>query len=392
MSSATCSLPASCEYSSLYSYSPNLHLVAANEDMSVLLAGILDEQGIAYERRHHLCELTGAAEPHRIIALLRHLLSGPERQAVSVLSTDSSQPHPNSHTLDQWWRIHQTAWFGDAMANQSFETWFQSIVDTNQHRIVGHECLIRLSNGRMHNGVEILEAARIRNDIHAFDSCARSLAIRSAARQSKAQPPTPYFINFIPASIYNPDYCLKSAVDAAADSGMDRDNIVFEAVDSDRVEDTAHLRRIRDYCERNGFGFALDNVGIGKTSQQILADLHPDYIKLDRSLTMNIEKPRHAATIGKLAEVAARLGARVIAEGIEKTETMENLWLLGVEWMQGYFFGRPSPQIARLNSNSARSGSPQNGDGGSSCRMLDTDLVNLSQALDEECRTESRFV
>jgi len=68
----------------------------------------------------------------------------------------------------------------------------------------------------------------------------------------------------------------------------------------------------------------------------------------------------YAATIRKLVELADQFGVVVIAEGVERTQTMENLWLLGVECMQGYLFGRPAPQIT----------------------LWDNDVVNLSRALE----------
>jgi EAL domain-containing protein (putative c-di-GMP-specific phosphodiesterase class I) len=139
---------------------------------------------------------------------------------------------------------------------------------------------------------------------------------------------------------------MKSTMEALAESGMTSDNIVFEVVESDLVRDPAHLRRICDYYRERRFAFALDDVGTGANSLQMVCDLRPEYIKLDKTLISNVEKPMYAATIRKLVELASQFGVTVIAEGVESKETMENLWLLGVGWMQGYFFGRPAPAIA----------------------------------------------
>ncbi|HZL56015.1 MAG TPA: EAL domain-containing protein, partial [Bryobacteraceae bacterium] len=238
-------------------------------------------------------------------------------------------------------------WFDAALAEDRFSTWFQPIVDTNGHRLVGHECLIRLQAERLYSGAEIVGAAGIRGEIHAFDSHARRLAIRSAARQSRQGV---YFINFMPASIYNPDRCMKSAADAVGAAGMNRENIVFEVPESDLASDPAHLRRICDYFRREGFGFALGGVGCGSgngaDTLQNVCDLQPNYIKLDKALVRNVEQPVHAAAIRQLVELSDRFGVGVIAEGVERRHTMENLWLLGVECMQGFLFGRPSARIA----------------------------------------------
>jgi EAL domain-containing protein (putative c-di-GMP-specific phosphodiesterase class I) len=326
--------------------------------MGVLLAGILAERDIAFERERNVFALAGPQDHGRIVALLRQVLSEPERQAVSVLCGNSAD-FPRLQSLDNWWRVFETAWFEKALVADRFVTWFQPIVNTTEQRILAHECLIRLSAGRIYSGAEIVDAATIRNEIHAFDSHARRLAIRSAARQS---PQGVYFVNFMPSSIYNPEYCMRTTMEALRESGMAPENIVFEVVESDLVKDPSHLRRICDYYKARGFGFALDDVGTGANSLQMVCDLKPNYIKLDKSLIQNVEQPMYAATIRKLVELADQFHVGVIAEGVERAHTKENLWLLGVQNMQGYLFGRPAPQIAR----------PEN------------DLVNLAGVLQTE--------
>lgn len=357
-----------------------MHLVPANEDVAILLSAVLRENGMTFDTGPGLFELTEPGDPGRVLSRLRQLLSEPERQAVGVLSGVSTAPGlPSVQPLDRWWQIHQTGWFQEAMAGNRFETWFQPIVDTARHRILAHECLIRLNTlsnprgGRLYNGGEIVDAARTRNEIHAFDAHARSLAIRSAARQPVQENPL-FFVNFMPSSIYNPEHCMKSTLATLQESGLRPENIVFEVVESDLIRDPSHLRGICDYYRRHGFAFALDDLGTGSNSLQLLCDLHPDYIKLDKSLVANVEQPMYAATIRKLVELAGQFGVGVIAEGVEKAETMENLWLLGVQWMQGYFFGRPAPGIVRQSDDA----------------YPDTDLANLARSLDEACRAAAR--
>lgn len=390
MSCALCAIRENCQPSSL-------HLIPATEDMTVLLAGILSEHRIPFERRHNVFALDNPTpdDPtpdkpgghERLIALLRQVLSEPERRDVSVFAGEVSGRFPTTHSLDEWWRIHQTAWFSDALANDRFETWFQPIVDTGSNKILAHECLIRLNAGRLYSGGEIIDAARTRNEIHAFDSYARRLAIRSAAKQSATGK---YFVNFMPSSIYNPEHCMKSTLEALSESGILPESIVFEVVESDLVRNSAHLRNICDYYRRHGFGFALDDVGTGANSLQMVCDLHPDYIKLDKSLIDKVEQPMYAATIGKLVELAGQFGVSVIAEGVEKPETMENLWLLGVHRMQGYFFGRPSPRITRQTPEVQRPDASLAD--AATHQMLDPDLVNLSRSLSAACELAGQTV
>jgi EAL domain-containing protein (putative c-di-GMP-specific phosphodiesterase class I) len=327
------------------------HLLTDAPLMGDLLGSILAEHRLVFERRGNLFTLvTSGGKPGtaqktnaRIVELLRQVLSEPERRAVSVF-TDNGSGFPVPRALDEWWRVFETAWFEKALTEDRFVTWFQPIVDTVANTTIAHECLIRLNCGRMFSGGEIVDAAKIRNDIHRFDSYARSLALRCAAQQSTD---AVYFVNFMPSSIYNPELCLKTTLQTLDENGMKPSNVVFEVVESELVRDPAHLRRICDFYRNRGFGFALDDVGTGSNSLQMVCELKPDFVKLDKSLVQNVEHPMYAATIRKLVELSDQFGVTVIAEGVERMETQENLWLLGVRCMQGYLFGHPAPQVSR---------------------------------------------
>ncbi len=123
-------------------------------------------------------------------------------------------------------------------------------------------------------------------------------------------------------------------------------NVVLEAVETNRNPDLARLARIGDFIRAHGIGFALDDVGVNAEALRLVCELRPDYIKLEKRLVHRMEQPREAAAVRKLVEVAERLGVRVIAKGVERVATMELLWMAGVQYMQGYLFGSPTPDIA----------------------------------------------
>jgi len=340
------------------SSSSALHLVAETGEMRELLEGTLNSLAIEFERNGEICSIASRGEQARIVGLLRQMLSGPERSAVSVCEF-RGDGLPAIRDLDQWWRMHETKWFEQALAEDCFEMWFQPVIDTTTREVMGHECLIRLQTKRLYSGAEIVHAAHMRNQIHAFDAHARRLAILSAARQNQHGR---FFINVMPSSIYNPEFCLRGVIDALAETGMPAENIVFEIVESDLVRESAHLRKICDYFRSHGFAFALDDAGTGANSLQMVCELRPDFIKIDKSLVQNVERPMYGATVRKLVELADRFSVGVIAEGVETIHTMENLWLLGVQKMQGYLFGRPERNITSADSGLlrlARALSPQ---------------------------------
>ncbi len=277
-----------------------------------------------------------------IVQLLSQHLNEAELRDIRV-SGNSVHGLFNSFTIDQWTHRAGTAWFDDAFLNDRFTAYFQPIVDVRKEIVFAHECLIRLLAGGFFSGAEIIEAAQRRGDIHLFDSYARRLSVRMAGGQRRAG--TKVFVNFMPSSIYDPEHCMRSTMADMDKTDLAPTDVVFEVVESDKLASNAHLRKICDYYRARNFGFALDDVGTGSNSLQLMCDLHPEYIKLDKSLVANIAQPMYRATIGKIVEVAEQFGIQVIGEGVEDAATMIALSQAGVALMQGYYFARPAPTM-----------------------------------------------
>ena len=318
---------------------PKLLLLPETDAMADLLVGVLAEHNISFDCQDGLILTSTPGGKGRTVALLRQVLSEPARRAVGVVGA-APNGFPVSRHLDDWWRMNETVWFDRALAEDRFETWFQPVVDTTENRVFAHECLVRLNGVRLHSGREIVEAAKLRGELQSFDGHARRLALRCAARVSGKGK---FFVNFVPATIYSPDSCVREVCDELELTGLQRRQIVLEAVDAELVTDRSHLRRIADHCRRNDIGFSLDDVD--GASLRLIMDLKPDFVKLHRRLVEDIERPAQAATVRRLVSAAGQSGSLVVAKGVEKTRTMESLWLLGVQCMQGYLFGRPVPGI-----------------------------------------------
>lgn len=202
-------------------------------------------------------------------------------------------------------------------------TWFQPIIDTFDHRILAYDCLVPFAADSFSSELDAIEAA-----------------IHSAAQQARQGL---YFVNLTPSSIDDPEIDLHSIGEAVFDAGMQPANVVFEILESDLARDPVHSDCLRRYLRNGGFGFALSGAGVsaGVGSFQAVSDFAPDYIKLDRRLTRHISQQACAPAIGKLVQMAEKSGARVIAEGVDRVRMVENLWLLGVQFMQGHLFGDP---------------------------------------------------
>lgn len=103
----------------------------------------------------------------------------------------------------------------------------------------------------------------------------------TAVRQATLVKENKVFINFIPTSIYSPQFCLKSTIQLAHELHIDPAQLVFEVVETEKVDDIEHLKTILAYYRDRGFEYALDDVGEGYSTLEMLAELKPKYMKLD---------------------------------------------------------------------------------------------------------------
>jgi EAL domain-containing protein (putative c-di-GMP-specific phosphodiesterase class I) len=88
----------------------------------------------------------------------------------------------------------------------------------------------------------------------------------------------------------------------------------------------------------DGFRFAIDHLGTGRDSIQLLSHVPMDYMKIDGSLMQGLHRePGAQKTVGDLADTASDLGIKTIAERIEDANTMATLWQLGIDLIQGNY-------------------------------------------------------
>ena len=237
----------------------------------------------------------------------------------------------------------QSGWLLEMLDEKRLDTWFQPTVEcADPSRIFPYECLMRgEDNGQLVFPDRILNVARGAGLLFHLDRDARVTSIFNA---SKFGLQTKVFINFMPTAIYDPVNCLRTTVKAVDKCNLRREQVVFEVIESDHVDDPNFLRNILDFYREQGFGVALDDIGSGYSSLNLLNQIRPDYIKLDRDLLTGVHTDSYKGLIAaKLLEVARDLEIPTVAEGIETEEEFEWLREHGADYVQGYLFAKPAP-------------------------------------------------
>lgn len=272
-------------------------------------------------------------------AEVRVLLDDGDTQPTQLLAAAMAAP-----TLDQLGARLQAgdlqAMFTDEAA--SFRSVYQPIIDLTDRRVVAYEALLRARDA---NGVDHLPGPLFAQAQRAgwgarLDRIGRTSALTGAAGWLGGRS---LFVNFVPTSIYDPRVCLATTERAATRAGIELANVVFEVTESERVTDPAHLESVFAYYRQRGARVALDDLGSGWSSLNLLARLQPEVVKLDRELIEGLSGPAARAVVSAVVEISHSYGGQVLAEGVESEHQSAAVLGLGVDLAQGWLYGRPMP-------------------------------------------------
>jgi EAL domain-containing protein (putative c-di-GMP-specific phosphodiesterase class I)/GGDEF domain-containing protein len=226
-------------------------------------------------------------------------------------------------------------------------TWYQPIVDMEQGTIMGYEALTRGPANTAYERADALFAGcRGEPLLDELDRACRCQAVRSARG---LDPRKKLFLNSLPESLGRPGFTGGGFLDALQESALQPRNLVLEITERTSIEDFEAFGRELSALRRQGFLVAIDDVGTGYSSLQTITEIHPDFIKVDLSLVKNIHRSLlKQELVRSLLQAGARIGAQVIAEGIENEEEQRSLRRCGVRYGQGYYFARPAPPFTGL--------------------------------------------
>jgi EAL domain-containing protein (putative c-di-GMP-specific phosphodiesterase class I) len=226
----------------------------------------------------------------------------------------------------------------------NFTSHLQPIIDLSDYSLLGYESLLRSGDqSKKMNPGQLFEVAAITGFHSMLDQKARKSAIE--CRVGQVNPGIKSFINFLPSTIYNPEFCLRHTFQIVNEIGMNPEDLVFEVVETEKIEDVEHLKSVLDVYKREGMKVALDDVGSGFATVEMLTLLKPDYVKIDRSFINHCDSlAENQEFLRRVLKIAKELNILVIAEGIEREEELLFCKEIGVHYAQGYFIGKPAQQ------------------------------------------------
>lgn len=210
---------------------------------------------------------------------------------------------------------------------------YQPIIELATSRTVGFEALARFTGEpRQAPDAWFSDAVSVGLEVE-LERAALTAALRGLCR--------------LPADVFlavnlGPEALLDDTVADLLDEQPTR--TIVELTEHAQVADYDVLHSALLTLRSQGLRLAIDDAGAGYASLRHILNLNPDIIKADVSLTAQVDRDRGArAMTAALVSFASEMGQVVVAEGIERPETLAALQAIGVQFGQGYLLGRPQP-------------------------------------------------
>ena len=233
------------------------------------------------------------------------------------------------------------------LKTQAISTHFQPIVDLRTGDIIGYEALSRGPlESPLHSPIALFQAANTESLLTQLEDLCLNQALKNAARH---QLDNLLFLNVNPITLGKHAKNFPVFLDCLRQQHLGPARIVFELTERTAIQDFDLFRASISRCRQNQFTIAIDDAGAGYSSLQAIAELQPEYIKIDRSLIQNIQESNlKKALLSALVDCGHAIHAKLIAEGIETSAELTEIIRLGVDYGQGFLLARPAAPPPQL--------------------------------------------
>ncbi|HEV3000151.1 MAG TPA: EAL domain-containing protein [Solirubrobacteraceae bacterium] len=216
---------------------------------------------------------------------------------------------------------------------------FQPVVDLQRGEVCGYEALARFPGRRDLRPADVFAAA----ERHGVGGVLEAHMVREVLAAVPHLPANRFLaVNASPRALV-----ADEVHDAFAEAGR-LDRVIVEVTEQTDADPDA-LAGALSALRARGALVAVDDAGAGYGSLSRITALRPNFVKVDRGLVANVDtEPAKAAVVQTLRELASRIDAWIIAEGVERMEELEMLMELRVPLAQGFAFGTPAAGMAEL--------------------------------------------
>jgi diguanylate cyclase (GGDEF)-like protein len=216
---------------------------------------------------------------------------------------------------------------------------YQPILDLQGREVFAYEALARPRGLSVDLSVEgFFSAAQRLGMGRDLDWMCRRVCLESSRKVISGKP---LFMNIGVAALLAPVHDVDQMMMLLDYTGWSPWEVVLEITERDLISDLDRFQQVLASYRDEGFRFAIDDVGDGHSTLEVLAAGTPEYVKIARRLTAGVSQPGARAAVEAVVAYANALGSQVIAEGIEDEYQARLMADLGCHMGQGYALGRP---------------------------------------------------
>jgi len=226
----------------------------------------------------------------------------------------------------------------DAIENKKIISYFQPIIDNKTKKIIKYESLVRLvdKNNTVlapYHFLDIAKQARyysqitsiiLDNSFRALKSIEVDISINLSALDIEKETTRSYIF-----------LLLEKYKDQA-------NRVIFELLEDEDIKDFDTIKSFISDIKAYGVKIAIDDFGAGYSSFSRVLEYQPDILKIDASLIKNIVDNKFSLNVVKTIYAFAKMqNIEVVAEYVESEDIFKIVSDIGIEYSQGYYFGKP---------------------------------------------------
>lgn len=237
--------------------------------------------------------------------------------------------------------------FRQTIASDNFVLVYQPIVDLRAWQVHHYEALARMMQGdRLFLPAHFIGFAEDFGVVNELDLLVVRKAIETLRASTILRRKAEVAVNLSGRSLSS-DGFVQQLLLLLVESRDVLPRLMFEVTESAELRDLERANRVLQKLRSFGCQISIDDFGAGAAAFQYLKALQVDYVKIDGSYILDAFKTRHGKPFLKaIANLCQDMGIQTIGEMVEDARTMWLLRDVGVQYGQGYYFGRPMPDVS----------------------------------------------
>jgi len=225
---------------------------------------------------------------------------------------------------------------------------FQPILNLRTGKTEGYEVLMRIEQeGKILPASDFIYTAERTASVHRLDA---SLMERALEKVTKEECNPLLFFNLSPKVLIVEEF-LTNIKEIIRNFGVSYERIVFEITERETVRSFEILRKFGAELKRLGFRLAVDDFGSGFASFTYIKLLPIDFVKIDGDFIRSMLKSDvDRAFVDSTVLMMKTLNIKTVAEFVESEEILKRVVDMDIDYAQGFYIGKPSPEVCGKNS------------------------------------------